>query len=319
MDTATRLLQLLSLLNARPTWSGDELAHRLEVTPRTVRRDITRLRRLDYPVEAVSGPHGGYRLGRGTEVPPLILDDQEALAVALGLRMTANHSTDGIEDAAVSALAKLERVLPTRLSEQLRDIQEATVAVAPGRIITSDPDQLLGLAQACRRRERVRFMYTAANGDRSLRHTDPFRLVHLARRWYLVAFDLDRDDWRTFRVDRLAATMPTGARCAPREEPDAAELVRTGMAVAAYPIQAVVRLHLPLDEASKMVPSTYALLEADGDHATLMRSGGSDPRWIASYLASFPCRVEVVEPIEVAEALEEHVRVLLDGTQPAAG
>lgn len=311
MDPATRLLQLLTLLNARPTWTSGELARRLEVTARTVRRDITRLRDLDYPVEAVSGPHGGYRLGRGAEVPPLVLDDQEALAVALGLRMTTTHAADGVEGAAVSALAKLERVLPTRLSEQLRDVQEATVAIAPGHVIAADADQLLVLAQACRRRERVRFMYTAANGDRSLRHVDPFRLVHAARRWYLAAYDLDRDDWRTFRVDRLSATLPTGASCDPREEPDAAELVRSGIAVAAYPIKALVRLHLPYDEVAKMVPRNVALLEADGDDATLMRVGGSDPRWIVSYLAGFPCRIEVLEPSEVHDALHEHVRVLL--------
>ena len=211
MDTATRLLELLALLHARPVWAGDVLADRLEVTPRTVRRDIARLRSLDYPVESVPGPHGGYRLGRGAELPPLVLDDQEAMAVVLGLRTAAVNLTGELDQAAATALAKLERVLPTRLADRVRDLSEATVALGTGREIAADPDQLLVLAEACRRRLRVRFMYTARDGARSMRRADPYRLVHVSQRWYVLAWDRDRADWRTFRVDRLTSAVTTGA------------------------------------------------------------------------------------------------------------
>lgn len=311
MDTATRLLHLLELLHARVTWQGEELAARLSITTRTLRRDIARLRSLDYPVQAVPGPHGGYQLGRGTDLPPLVLEDQEALAVALGLRMATSNVGDGFEDAALSALTKLERVLPERLSEQLQDVRTAMLAVAPGRMIPADPDQLLILAQACRRRERLRFMYTDAKDVRSLRHVDPFRLVHAARRWYLVAFDLDRDAWRTFRVDRLTAAMATGAPCTERPEPDAEEMVRAALSVAPYPLQARVRLKVSLDDAQRFVPATMGLLEADGDGACVLQLGASDPRWLASYLASLPCGVEILEPEEAISAFREHLEVLV--------
>jgi predicted DNA-binding transcriptional regulator YafY len=311
MDTATRLLQLLELLHARVTWPGEELATRLGVTTRTLRRDIARLRSLDYPVEAVPGPHGGYQLGRGTDLPPLVLEDQEALAVALGLRMATSNVGDGFEDAALSALTKLERVLPERLSEQLQDVRTAMLSVTPGQVIPADPDQLLILAQGCRRRERLRFMYTSAMDVRSLRHVDPFRLVHAARRWYLVAFDLDRDDWRTFRVDRLTAAMATGAPCSPRPDPDAEEMVRAALAVAPYPLQARVRLKVPLERAQEIVPATMGLLEADGDEASLLQVGAWDGAWLARYLASLPCGVEVLEPDEAVTAFRDHLALLV--------
>ncbi len=310
MDTATRLLELLGLLHARPVWRGDALAERLGVTPRTVRRDIARLRSLDYPVEAVSGPHDGYQLGRGDELPPLVLDDQEALAVVLGLRTATVNATGGLEDAAVTALAKLERVLPARLGDRLRDVSEATVTVGSRQEIAAAPDQLLLLAQACRRRERVRFMYTARDGQRSLRHTDPFRLVHAARRWYVVAWDLDRADWRTFRVDRLSSTLATGAVCDAREEPDAAQLVRAALGFSAYPFQARVRVHVPEEAAAELIPATAGLIEPETETTTVLRIGGSEPAWMARWLASFPCRVEVLEPAEVRDALDAHLRVL---------
>jgi predicted DNA-binding transcriptional regulator YafY len=314
VDTATRLLRLLGLLHERPVWRGDELAERLGVTTRTLRRDITRLRDIDYPVEAASGPTGGYQLGRGADVPPLILDDQEAMAVALGLRSAPEGAVAGLEEATVSALAKLERVLPARLQERLRDVLDGTVALPQDGIVPADADKLLVLAQACRRRERVRFMYTSAAGERTLRHADPLRLVHAVRRWYLVAFDLDRDDWRTFRVDRLTAAMATGVACEEREEPDAEALVQEGLTVSPYPIQALVRLHLAASEARRLIPRSVGLLEEEeGGSTTLLRLGGHDPGWLARYLAMMTCRVEVLEPDEVADAFRHHLEVLVGG------
>lgn len=311
MDTATRLLELLALLHARPVWPGDVLAERLDVTPRTVRRDIARLRSLDYPVESVPGPNGGYRLGRGNHLPPLVLDDQEALAVVLGLRTAGANTTDGLDEAATTALAKLERVLPERLADRVRDVSEATLSVGGRREIPADPDQLLILAQACRRRERVRFMYTARDGERTMRLADPYRLVHAARRWYVVAWDRDRSDWRTFRADRLSSAVTTGEPGQLPEEPDAIELVRAALGFSAYPIRARVRLHMPAEEVSQRVPATAGLMEPGDDDTTIWSFGGGDITRMAGWLASFPCRVEVLEPDELAGALHDHVQVLV--------
>ncbi|MEX2504177.1 MAG: YafY family protein [Egicoccus sp.] len=313
METATRLLRLLALLHTRPSWTAPELADRLGVTTRTVRRDIARLRRLDHPVQASPGPHGGYQLGRGHELPPLILDDHEALAAVVGLRFATAGTGVGLAEAALAALAKLERVLPEHLAERLQDVQAATVSVGSGPGVATDPDHLLVLAQACRRRERIRLMYCDREGKRSLRHLEPLRLVHAHWRWYLVAFDLDRDDWRTFRVDRATAPMATGMRAAERETPDPVELVRRAVTVAPYEIQATVRMHLPLEQAQQTPAARYGVMEADGD-TTLLRTGASDTDWLARYLAMLPCRVEVLDPVEVRDAFRAHVDRLLGAT-----
>ncbi|MFA9431016.1 helix-turn-helix transcriptional regulator [Egicoccus sp. AB-alg2] len=315
METATRLLRLLALLHTRPSWTAPELAERLGVTTRTVRRDIARLRRLDHPVQASPGPHGGYQLGRGPELPPLILDDREALAAVVGLRFATAGTGVGLAEAAVSALAKLERVLPEHLAERLKDVQAATVSVATGPGVATDPDCLVVLAQACRRRERIRLMYRDREGTRSLRHLEPLRLVHAHWRWYLVAFDLDRDDWRTFRVDRANAPMATGVRSLDRDAPDPVELVRAAVTVSPYEVQATVRLHLPLAEAEHTCAARYGLLEADGD-TTLLRTGANDAAWLAGYLAGLPCRVEVLEPDQVRAAFRAHVERLVGAGGP---
>ncbi len=311
MDTATRLLELLALLQARPVWSGIVLADRLDVTPRTVRRDIARLRALDYPVESVPGPHGGYRLGRGPELPPLVLEDAEALAVVLGLRTASVNLSGELDEAAATALAKLERVLPERLADRVRDLTEATVALGGGREIPADPDQLLVLAEACRRRLRMRFMYTARDGARTMRRVDPYRLVHVARRWYVLAWDRDRRDWRTFRVDRLTAAVLTGEPGDLPDEPDAEQLVRRAIGHRPWPVRARVRLHLPHDEVASWLPASAGVLTADGPTTTLWETGAADPSHLVRWLAGFPCRVEVLEPDEVATALRDHVHVLL--------
>ncbi|MFA9446764.1 helix-turn-helix transcriptional regulator [Egicoccus sp. AB-alg6-2] len=315
METATRLLRLLALLHTRPSWTAPELADRLGVTTRTVRRDIARLRRLDHPVQASPGPHGGYQLGRGPELPPLVLDDHEALAAVVGLRFATAGTGVGLAEAALSALTKLERVLPEHLAERLQDVQAATVSVGFGAGVSTDPDHLLVLAQACRRRERLRLMYCDREGNRSLRHLEPLRLVHAHWRWYLVAFDLDRDAWRTFRVDRASAPLATGVRSHDRELPDPVELVRSAVTVSPYEIQATVRLHLPLAEAEQTQAVRFGVLEADGD-TTLLRAGASDAGWLVRFLVGLPCRVEVLDPTSVRDAFRAHVERLV-GAVPA--
>lgn len=229
-DTPARLLSLLSLLQTPREWPGSELAERLRVSPRTIRRDIGRLRELGYPVEATLGADGGYRLVAGAAMPPLLLDDEEAVAIAVGLRAGAGHAIEGIEEASVRALAKLEQVLPSRLRRRVGALQSATVALSRGDGASVDPRTLTAMASAVAGPERLRFAYRARDGVRSRRVVEPYRLVSTGSRWYLVAYDLERGDWRTFRVDRVAEAFATGARFAPRELPmEAEEFVRRGL------------------------------------------------------------------------------------------
>jgi predicted DNA-binding transcriptional regulator YafY len=213
--TSSRLLTLLSLLQARRDWPGRELADRLAVSGRTIRRDVERLRRLGYPVESLPGPAGGYRLRAGAAMPPLLLDDDEAIAIAVGLGTAARASVSGIEDAAVRALVKLEQVLPAHLRRRVRALQAATTTI-PGDGPTVDARHLTLIAAACRDAERVRFAYRGRDGAASRREVEPHALVNHGRRWYLVAWDRGREDWRTFRVDRLGTPASTGVRFRPR-------------------------------------------------------------------------------------------------------
>lgn len=229
-DTPARLLSLLSLLQTPREWPGSELAERLRVSARTIRRDIDRLRELGYPVEATLGAEGGYRLVAGAAMPPLVLDDEEAVAIAVGLRAGAGHAIEGVEEASVRALAKLEQVLPGRLRRRVGALQSATVAVTRGDGASVDPRTLTAIASAVAGPERLRFAYRARDGVASRRLVEPYRLVSTGSRWYLVAYDMERGDWRTFRVDRVSEPCATGARFVGRELPmDAVEFVRRGL------------------------------------------------------------------------------------------
>src|SRR6478672_3183458 len=224
--TSSRLLELLALLQARREWSGAELSDRLTVSRRTVRRDVERLRDLGYPVESLTGPAGGYRLRAGTAMPPLLLDDDEAIAIAVGLRTAARASVTGIEETAVRALVKLEQVLPAHLRRRVGALGSATITPPVGGP-TVDPQHLTTIAAACRDSERLRFAYRRRDGTGSRREVEPHTLVNLGRRWYLVAWDRGREDWRTFRLDRLARPASSGVRFTPRRLParDAAAYV----------------------------------------------------------------------------------------------
>lgn len=312
MDTTARLLRLLSLLQARPVWAGAELAGRLGVTTRTLRRDMARLRDHGYPVEAESGPNGGYRLVAGGALPPLLLDDEEAIAVALSLRAAAGGTLPGFEDSAVAALAKIEHVFPARLRGRVETLAAATVRLT-GHAPSPDPmsiPALVTIAQACRGPERLRFAYTDGSGSRTERHVEPYQLVHAGRRWYLVARDRDRDAWRSFRVDRISDPAPTGMRVTHRDPPDAAQFVSEGMAVGAYVHRARVMLRVPFHEARRLVSAMVGVLEEAGDE-TLLRIGADDLEWIARYLASLPCRFRVLDPPELRAAViavADHLR-----------
>lgn len=310
-DTSARLLRLLSLLQARPTWTAPELAERLEVTPRTVRRDVTRLRDLGYPVDAEPGPHGGYQLGRGGSLPPLLLDDDEAVAVALGLRAAADGSVSGLDDATVSALAKLEQVLPAPLVERVRAISDVTTQLQ-GR----DPDQvdaalLVELARVCRQSERIRLGYVDRDGNETERRVDPYRLVRMGPRWYLVARDVDRDAWRTLRVDRIGEVRTTHQPVEIVDPPDPVRLVQRGNAVAPYDVQATVRLPVPIGRAQRLIGRTSGVHHADGPDATLVEVGGGSIEGLTAWLTGLPVPVEVREPPELRDAVRAHARALL--------
>jgi predicted DNA-binding transcriptional regulator YafY len=304
LETSARLLRLLSLLQSRRDWSSAELADRLGVSARTVRRDVDRLRGLGYPVHATPGVSGGYRLGAGAALPPLLLDDDEAVAVALGLRTATNGTVAGIEETSVRALAKLEQVLPARLRHRVGALHAATVPlVGAGPIV--DPDVLMVAATACRDHERVRFSYTGGGDDAASteRRVEPHRLVHTGRRWYLVAWDLDRDDWRTFRVDRIAELSATGHRFAPREPPegDVARYTSRGVSTSVYRYQARLTLHVPAEVAAEKFTPTSGLVEPIDDRSCTLHVGSNSLDEMAIWLAVIGFDFDVHEPPELVD------------------
>lgn len=296
MDTSARLLKLLSLLQSRRDWTGPTLAERLGVTTRTVRNDVERLRGLGYPVHATPGVSGGYRLGAGAALPPLLLDDEEAVAVAVGLR-TANTVT-GIEETAVRALAKLEQVLPSRLRHRVNALQTATVAI-PGQQPRVTSDVLTSLAAVCRDHERLRFDYENHNGGESRRTVEPHRLAHARGRWYLVGFDLDKNDWRTFRVDRMTPKIPTGPRFTPREPPeDVATFVARGLGAATWRCHAKVLVKAPADELVKRLPPGVDVVEVT-EQGCVVAVGSDTPHMLAVYIGLMDADFQVTEPPEL--------------------
>jgi predicted DNA-binding transcriptional regulator YafY len=316
---------LLGLLAGRCWWTAAELAAEIDVTERTVRRDITRLRDLGYPIDGTTGPYGGYSLGRGGHLPPLVLDDDEAVAVAVALRQSAGGGVAS-PAAALGALTKLEQLLPAPLRERVVAVAEMTVGLQPpgpagSRAGSGAVETLVAAALAARRLERLRFRYTAGTGEESERLVEPLRLVQSDRRWYLVAFDPSRGDWRTFRVDRMAGAALTGHRfVAQPDPPDPAALVARGLASAGYDVSARVRLFVPAGEAVRLVPPSVGVLEPAGPgddpaESVIMVIGGSLD-WLARYLAGLHARFEILDPPELVRALRRHARQLTRHAMP---
>lgn len=303
MDTAERLLKLLGLLEGRIDWTAEELARRLEVTPRTIRRDVTKLRSLGYPVEAMAGPGGGYRLGAGGKMPPLLLEDDEAIAVAVGLRVSTTSAVGGLEEASLSALTKLEHVLPPRLRNRLEDISDATTSTLVGFRAEVDHSTLALVGAAVRREERIRFEYVDNEGNHTERHTEPRRLVHTGRRWYLVAYDLGREDWRTFRLDRVASPRPTGMKSRRRPGPDPVELVQRGITIDAWAFKASVILSVAASVARRHIGPTVGTIEEIDDVSCRLTIGADEMDWLARYLLSLPIEFAVEDPPELRAEL----------------
>jgi predicted DNA-binding transcriptional regulator YafY len=306
-QTASRLLQLLSMLQGRRDWSGGELADRLDVSGRTIRRDIERLRELGYPVDSVTGLAGGYRLRAGSAMPPLLLDDEEAIAIAVGLRTAAGAAVAGVEEAAIRALVKLEQVLPGHLRRRVTALGTATFTL-PVAGPTVDPQHLTVIASACRDCECLRFAYRRRDGTDSRREVEPHALVNRRRRWYLVAWDRRRQDWRTFRIDRLSKPAATGARFTPRTLPadDPATFVRQSIAGAPNRFEAVVILHAPAGEITSRLPAHSGAIEPIDARTCRYTTGDDDLRWLAMRIAMLEVDFEVHEPPE----LVEHLRAL---------
>jgi predicted DNA-binding transcriptional regulator YafY len=319
-DTAARLLNLLSLLQTPREWPGAELAARLRVSRRSVRRDVERLRGLGYPVRATMGPAGGYRLVAGTALPPLLLDDEEAVAIAVGLGTAAGHAVEGIEEAAVRALAKLVPVLPSRLRARVRALGGATTPLAVGDWPTVDPEVLAVLAGAISGRERLRFGYRAADGTEGRRLVEPQRLVSAGRRWYLVAYDTGRGDWRFFRVDRIRRLLRTGGRFAARELPDgdvAAFVTRTIQDMAPT-YRAVATLHAPAAQVARRLGGAAGQIEPLDEHRCRLHSPADTLAWLAFRLALPGCEFEVHQPPELAAYLRALGARLLRAAGPPA-
>jgi predicted DNA-binding transcriptional regulator YafY len=318
MDVTQRLLRMLALLPARPVWTAEELAERLEVTTRTVRRDVAKLRELGYAVDAEPGRYGGYRLARGQVLPPLVLTDEEAVAVAVGLRGATVSGVGRLDDSAVTALAKLEQVLPSRLRERVAAIGADTIHLGGSSHAVVDATVLADLALACRRDERVLLGYRDREGTRTRRDVDPHEVVHAAGRWYLVARDVRKGEWRTFRIDRVTDVLPTAVRTGLVDPPDAAALVAEALTFGPYRWRATVRLVLPLEEARYRVSPAFTHLEADGD-TTLLSLGADSLDWLARFIVSIGCDVEVVEPLELGDELRRLGERLRETADAAGG
>lgn len=315
LETSARLLRLLSLFQARRYWSGAELCERLEVTARTLRRDVDRLRSLGYPVNSTSGTAGGYQLGAGATLPPLLLDDDEAVAVAVGLRTSAGGTVTGMEEASVRALAKLQQVLPSRLRRRVAALGSFIVPLTAGGP-TVDAETLTKIAGACRDYEKLRFHYHSRDGTASEREVEPHRLVHTGRRWYLAAWDGTRNNWRTFRVDRIEPGLSTGSRFTPRKPPegDFAAYVSKSVAYAPYPHRATILLHAPLASAAERVPPGAGTLEPVDERTCVLHLGAGSLDMLSMYLVMIGFDFEVRDPPE----LIDRIRWLADRFHRAA-
>ncbi|WP_328835519.1 YafY family protein [Streptomyces europaeiscabiei] len=311
LDTSARLLRLLSLLQTPRAWPGSELAERLEVSGRTVRNDIDRLRELGYPVDATRGSAGGYRLGAGAAMPPLLLDDEEAVAATIALRTAAQGAVPGTEETSLRALAKLEQVLPSRLRRRVRALQTFTVAVPADRPApTVSADVLTTLVSACRDRERLRFDYLDHAGTSSRRLVEPYRAVNWGRRWYLVAWDVEREDWRTFRIDRIQPRTPTGPRFTPREPPggDITAYVSLRVSSAAWRHHARVTVHAPATAVIEQINPAVGTVQALDADTCVLTTGADTVQTLAAYLGMLDFDFDVTEPAE----LVDHIRRLAD-------
>ncbi|MDT5074560.1 MAG: hypothetical protein QOH82_3880 [Mycobacterium sp.] len=305
-ETTSRVLQLLGLLQSRRVWSGEELADRLDVTTRSVRRDVERLRDLGYPVHASKGHGGGYQLGAGAALPPLLLDPDEAVAMAVCLRVAAGGSVAGVGESALRALSKLDQVMPSRLRSQVAAVHESTTTLTSGQSEDLvEPDVLMTLARATRDHEHVTAGYVDRGGNTTDRRLEPYQLVTSGRRWYLLCFDRDRHDWRSLRLDRMADVTARGTTFLPREAPDAARYVRHAITASPYRYVARIRYQASREALAQSFSDASAEIEADGPDACIVTAGADEPEQMVPWLALPGVEFEVLEPPEVIAAVRD--------------
>lgn len=311
IPTTQRVLGLLDLLQRRSVWTGPELARELGVTTRSIRRDVDRLRDLGYPVESDRGAGGGYRLGSGRRLPPLLLDDREAVAVAIALRLAAGGAVTGVGEHALHALTKLDQVMPGRLRERVAAVTESMIAV-PGADRPVEPELLIDLGHAVRGSEQVRLHYRDRHGRDTERRVEPYRIVVLGRRWYLLSYDLERGDWRTFRLDRIREVHRSRWRFTPRGDvPDPTAHVQRAVTAAPYEHLAAVVVRAPADEVSEYFPPPYGTVTAlrPDDHpegpACRLETGATDLDHLAWYLARLPAPFTVESPAALRARLAD--------------
>lgn len=304
-ETTSRVLQLLGLLQSRRVWTGEELADRLGVTTRSVRRDVDRLRDLGYPVHASKGHGGGYQLGAGAALPPLLLDPDEAVAMAVCLRLAAGGTVAGVGESALRALTKLDQVMPARLRSQVSAVHDSTVTLtSPSTAEAVAPEVLMTLARACRDHEHVSSAYVDIRGNVTQRRLEPYQLVTTGRRWYLLAYDRDKQDWRSLRLDRMSEVRAVGSTFVARDAPDAATYVRRSISSSPYRYVARVRFHASEDVLAQHFSPASVTIEADGPDACIVTAGADDPERMVFYFATVGCDFEVLEPPEVVRAVD---------------
>lgn len=304
-DPSSRMLRLLSLLQTHRFWEGNELATELNISERTLRRDVERLRGLGYPVDAARGTGGGYQLRAGQRLPPLLLDDEDAVAIAVGLRTAAAGTISGIEEASVRALTKLEQVLPSALHRRIAALQEAIVPV-PNRGMPVDSGMLVTIGQACRDRERLRFGYVRKDGEQADRTVEPHRLVSDHGRWYLVAWDLRREDWRMFRVDRMTSPESSGTRFVGRALPggqDAASYVRASMQNQPMRWEASILVRTDAESLPREATWWRGRVEPIDDASCRIRTSADSLTWMTVHLMFLDCDYVVEGPPELLEHL----------------
>jgi predicted DNA-binding transcriptional regulator YafY len=306
-NTSSRTLRLLSLLQSQRYWPGAELADRLEVSVRTLRRDVDRLRELGYPVAGARGVDGGYQLAAGASLPPLALDDEEAVALAVGLQAATASAVATMAEPSLRALAKVIQVMPVRLRRRVDALRAMTVTASWAPVLDGpDPSMLLAAAQACRAGEGLALGYTAADDARTERRVEPHRLVCIGKRWYLVAYDLDRLAWRNFRLDRISSMTADGRRFRQRDLPaaDAADYVR--QSISAAPMNHDVRavLNCPAAIARLRLGRWADLMELPGDRC-LLEIRTESLQWAATALGRVEVDVSDVEPPELVTLLHE--------------
>jgi predicted DNA-binding transcriptional regulator YafY len=304
-ETSGRLLRLLGLLQRRRDWTGPELAERLGITERTVRRDIDRLRELGYPVQARPGLGGGYRLGVGAEVPPLLLDGEEAVALVVALRDAARTGLAGIEESALSALAKVEQSLPSRYRHRVQLLQQAVVPLTgPGP--QTDLDVLLVVAAAVRDHQRLRADYRRHDGTESRRTLEPHRIVHAGHVWYLLAWDLERADWRTLRLDRLAPVLPAGPRFTPRElpDPDPGRFTAAGITTNVYRYHCRATFHAAAEVVAASITPTIGVVTPVDATTCEVVCGSNSLDEVVLWFGLLDADFEVHEPPELRDRLK---------------